>query len=119
MPFWKSEVEEESINFDDINDFYLTTMNLKTAIPPIAGVQNSRDFLDILFECGATNTYVSKEDGTTIIPGIVAEGYAQEVEKNPSLSANFYEISALQTETFLKFNGTEIGFDPYYWIFVY
>lgn len=115
MPFWKADAEDNGIDYDEINDFYLATMNLQNSLSTNErGNKDPRDFLDILFDCGATKTYISDVDKTTVIPGIVAEDYVSEVEKDPSLSTNYYEVALLQREMFLKFNGTSIGYTPYF-----
>ena len=114
--FWESEsnISEGMIGLaiDAIDNFYLNKMNLKTS------VSATRDFLDIIYELGATKTYIdgradSPETDSVIISEVIDE--VKEKDINDSRVKERYDaISAYQYNMFLKYSGTEIGWNPYF-----
>lgn len=114
--YWESEsnISEGMIGLaiDTIDNFYLNKMNLKTS------VSATRDFLDIIYELGATKTYIdgradSPETDSVIISEVIDE--VKEKDINDSRVKERYDaISAYQYNMFLKYNGTEIGWNPYF-----
>lgn len=114
--FWEGEsnISEGMVGLaiDAIDNFYLNKMNLKTS------VSATKDFLDIIYELGATKTYIdgradSPETDSVIISEVIDEVKEKDIN-DPRVKERYDAISAYQYNMFLKYNGTEIGWNPYF-----
>lgn len=108
--FWETESDSVGIGIaiSEIDNFYLNTMNLKTS------VSETRDFLDIIYSLGADKSYIDARTSSNVI---ITEEF-DEIKSvdilNPEVEKQYNTISAYQYNMFLKYNGTEIGWNPYY-----
>lgn len=110
-PYWKAENDDFTgvgLALSDIDKFYLNTLNLKTA------VSDTSAFLNIIYELGADKTYIDKNLSDTIVVTEMFDGKDEEVIQDPTLSTKFNEISAYQTEIFLKYGGNKYSYKPYF-----
>lgn len=108
--YWKQESESTGIGIaiSEIDNFYLNTLNMKHS------VSNIRDFLDIVYELGADKSYIdARTSSTVVVTEEFSEIKSEDISDN-RVSARYNDISAYQHEMFLKYNGTNIGWNPYF-----
>ena len=109
--FWEDDSEDFTgigLAMDDIDQFYLHTLNLKTS------TKNVSSFLNVIYELGADRGYIDRRTGLAV-PGVVADDIYDQVEANwENFSANYYAISSYQKNILLSYGGTKISYDPYY-----
>lgn len=110
-PYWKAENDDFTgvgLAISDIDNFYLNTLNLKSA------VSSTENFLNIIYELGADKSYVDKNLSDNIVVTEMFDGKDEEVIQDPTLSTKFNQISAYQEEIFLKYGGNDYAYKPYF-----
>lgn len=110
LEYWKHESNSSGIGIalSKIDDFYLNTLNMKQS------VSNVRDFLDIIYELGADKSYIDYRVSSNVVVSEEFDSIKSEDALDDRVSARYADISAYQHTMFLKYNGTEIGWNPYF-----
>lgn len=110
VPFWldqNTEVAGNGIPLSDIDQFYLSTLNLKTA------TDQTSSFLNVIYELGADRSYIDKDSGSKVV-GCVNDHLDEAVQNGEFPKEDFERLSSYQNSILLNYSGQDIGFDPYY-----
>lgn len=118
VPFWKDDsvnVAGVGLAINAIEDFYLRVLGLGQE-PRLANeyqILSSQQFLSVIYDLGADRSYIDQYSKSLVLTEQVDE-LDIEAKRNPELSTHVNTLSSYQTELFLKFRGTNIGFRPFY-----